>query len=617
MFEPERRALLLDTLRPPAGMIVDRAVGTTFSLDLEALLMAPVTFALFDTRLAESGNPTTLDPLSLLEAVRRHAGRIDLFCQTGQIGLPENYQPIVSYLEESIHSATAPSPHHIFHPKVWVLRYTTPDGAEVSYRLLVLSRNLTFDRSWDTVVQLDGMPTSASIPANQPLADFVLALAGRTVGELPPDRSRAMADLAGELRSVEWELPEGVEEVGFLVGGLDRPVPELDAADRLVILAPFLSPRTLARLGALGKRAVLVSRPESLDRIPMETLETFEEVLQLATDSVESDEAEPGPPSEVLSETAGRVTSGLHAKLFVADRGGRSTILSGSMNATDAGFGGNVELVVEMSGSRSRLGVEKLLGTDSEPSHLRSLLTDYMRTEPDPEEATDEEKAALDLDRLGRRLASMAYTARVDQTDEDSDHYRLRLVAEDVLPTVVGVSVRCWPITLKPDTAAVAMRMGDAVDASYPGLSLTALTSFFCLELIHADPRVTHRIVINARLVGAPEDRHQRVLTAQLRSKGDVLRYLLLLLADVGDVSPAELAAVLGGGGAGDGQGSVPRVPLFETMVRALARHPEALDHINRLVCDLQSTEEGRDLLPDGLDAVWPAIWEARQEVGR
>jgi hypothetical protein len=52
-------------------------------------------------------------------------------------------------------------------------------------------------------------------------------------------------------------------------------------------------------------------------------------------------------------------------------------------------------------------------------------------------------------------------------------------------------------------------------------------------------------------------------------------------------------------------------------MVRALDRRPESLDHIHRLIADLQHTPEGRELLPDGIDEVWPAIWQAREEVGR
>lgn len=160
MLEPEGRHLLLDALRPPTGYVLDRAIGTTFSLDLAALLTAPVGFALLD-REASDGRPTT-DPVALLEAVRRNADRIDIFCQAGLIGLPSQYRPIVSYLESSVHEVTAPRAGAIFHPKVWLIRYRRTDDAPGEHmplkrhRLLCLSRNLTFDRSWDTILRLEG-----------------------------------------------------------------------------------------------------------------------------------------------------------------------------------------------------------------------------------------------------------------------------------------------------------------------------------------------------------------------------------------------------------------------------------------------------------------------------
>ncbi len=90
MLEAEDRQLLLDALRPPAGYALDRAVGTTYSLDLMSLLVAPLAFALFD-REASDGR-LVADPIALLEAVRRNADRIDIFCQAGQIAVPREHR---------------------------------------------------------------------------------------------------------------------------------------------------------------------------------------------------------------------------------------------------------------------------------------------------------------------------------------------------------------------------------------------------------------------------------------------------------------------------------------------------------------------------------------------
>ena len=48
MLRPDNHGLLTTALRPPVGHTLDRAVGTTFSLDLVALTLAQLTFAAHD-----------------------------------------------------------------------------------------------------------------------------------------------------------------------------------------------------------------------------------------------------------------------------------------------------------------------------------------------------------------------------------------------------------------------------------------------------------------------------------------------------------------------------------------------------------------------------------------
>ena len=77
MLGTRERTLLLESLRPPTGYRLRRAVGTSFTLDLMALLTAPLAFTFFDAH-DDDGAPVT-DPVALLEALRRHAEKITLF----------------------------------------------------------------------------------------------------------------------------------------------------------------------------------------------------------------------------------------------------------------------------------------------------------------------------------------------------------------------------------------------------------------------------------------------------------------------------------------------------------------------------------------------------------
>jgi hypothetical protein len=148
MLDPNERTLLFEALRPPENYALDYAIGTTYSLDLIALLSTPLAFALLD-RTNRAGQLVS-DPGVLLNALRRCADRITVFSQAGEVKVPAGHAQLVAFLERCVVEVTAPK-GGVFHPKLWALRYAR-EGYPNRYRVICSSRNLTFDRSWDTVV---------------------------------------------------------------------------------------------------------------------------------------------------------------------------------------------------------------------------------------------------------------------------------------------------------------------------------------------------------------------------------------------------------------------------------------------------------------------------------
>ena len=190
MLAPDNRALLLDALRPPPDHSLDRAVGTTFTLDLEPALMVPLAFSGFRF----DDDP---DPIEIMEALRRMSERLDIFCQAGGISPAAWPSDLVALLEKSIHEVRRPRPGRIFHPKVWVLRFLDSLN-ELCYQLVVLSRNLTASRSWDTVLWVDGKPQGRRpIADNAPLGRFIASLSAFTFVELPAERHSRSTVRAG------------------------------------------------------------------------------------------------------------------------------------------------------------------------------------------------------------------------------------------------------------------------------------------------------------------------------------------------------------------------------------------------------------------------------------
>jgi hypothetical protein len=52
-------------------------------------------------------------------------------------------------------------------------------------------------------------------------------------------------------------------------------------------------------------------------------------------------------------------------------------------------------------------------------------------------------------------------------------------------------------------------------------------------------------------------------------------------------------------------------LPLLEDLLRVLARSPERLREVHRLIEDLKKSPAGRKVLPDGFPEVWEPIWES------
>lgn len=624
MLEPDGRQPLLDALRPPPGYTLDRAVGTTYSLDLAAMLTAPLAFAMFDR--ASADGDLLGDAIALLEAVRRHADRIDVFCQAGQIAPMREHRTIISHVEEAVHPVLPPDPRRIFHPKIWVLRFRSRDDDELRYRFLCLSRNLTFDRSWDTLLRLDGVPAERDA-ANAPLAEFVRSLGRLAVNEIQPPRRDAIDRLATEVESIAWELPEQFRELRFWPLGHDGQErwPFEGRIDRMLVVSPFLTAATLKRLSSGGRRNVLVSRTESLDFVGTAALPSFGEIYALAPHAIanpdpeneaESEEVETSVATESLAEAAERQLEGLHAKCYIADAGSRARVWTGSANATDPAFWGNVEFLVELEGYKHKCGIEATLGGGDGPNPtFRSLLEEYRPSNEEPRKLTEDEQLDLSLDEQRRLVGGLRFTAQV--TDLGGDEYRIDLVGRPARDGqwdhVESLGLRCRPLST-PGAATRLRAEEGALAASFPRLSFEGLTSFFVLTAEATIGRTTREVdfVINAELLGAPADRRQRILAQLLTNRHELMQFLLLLLSGIGDAG--FLMAGQGGKAWADGR-SFGSPALLEPMIRALARDPERLDEIAGLIQELSKTDEGRRLLPDGWELVWGPIWQARSLV--
>lgn len=580
MLAPDDRGRLLEILEPPAGCTLDSAVGVTFSLDLRALLSIPTAFA-FSAGGKVGERDAGLLPLALLQALRTHADKITVFCDAGASHVPgRQHASVFTFLEDCVVPVIAPR-GGAFHPKMWALRFRTPAGDAI-HRVVVSSRNLTFDRSWDTVAVLEesagaGVRLSGAVDLLRAVGSGDLLLPGARVWA-PVERA---ADVAETLQRALFTPPAGFDHMALHALGLSAkqksrsPMPR--EARRALVVSPFLTHAALEQVPTAWSSLTVVSRPDELESaLPVgsderEFVNAFELVPTL------EDEAD--EPTEL---------SGLHAKIWVFDEaGGRSTAMVGSANATSAAFDRNAELLLELGGRTSAMGVASWIDG---PESMSALLQPHAWGDGAPD--SDPVEELLDVVRCD--IARGGLAGVVVPAEDGRYDVAVSLREPAALPAEVSVKMR--PLSL----AAWTSTDGDLLAATFH-LDVQAVTAFFALTI--SVQGAEQQFLLKADLDGVPADREAKVLASLLANSERLVRFLLLLLADPdddrfsGDAQQALEHMWRGGSDA------LPTVPLLEVMARALVRQPHRLDDVDRLMIELEKSDSvDKDLL---------ALWES------
>jgi hypothetical protein len=544
--------------------------------------------------------------------LRRYRDCFTIFCQSGQIRLPPKYPPLLTFLEPCIYDVEPPDKEGIFHPKVWALRFGAEDGS-VRYRVLCLSRNLTFDRCWDTVVALDGELTDRSnaIAANHPLGDFIAALPGLSSRSLPAKRRQGVAKIADELRRVRFTWPEGFDEDNcrFWVAGLDgrAAAPFGSRRDKSLIVSPFLSNSVVQDFIDSSGGTHLVSRPESLQELSPATLKGCDSLHFLAPQLAD------GTNDDVSTVERGEVLDGLHAKLFVIDHGWDASLFSGSFNATVHAFRHNIEFMVELVGKKSRFGVDQFLRQAKGETNFADLLQPYdASTASSPIDLTAQKLD--DLFQAAKRAVAAACPRLVVTPADEPDIFNMSLEwAKSLrLPDAI-IEIRAWPIS---QLANRALPLGSTV--VFPRLSYTGLTPLIAFDVTaRVGEAKGHCVfVMNLTLDGAPTDREDRVLRSLIESRDQLLRYILFLLSagDESAASSGELAGLLQSMN-GATERAAPLPSLLETMLRSLHQGPAQIERVESLLEVLRRGPNESELLSPEFQKIWEPIWDAAKQV--
>ena len=573
-------------LCPPDGYSLDKAIATTYSLDLNALLAVPV--ALFYSQTLEGD--LSGDRLALLEAVRQLSDKVTLFHQAGKVQIPSKYNRLYAYLEDCLIPIVPPSPVDSFHPKVWVIRFKPGKGASskrFKFRLLVLSRNLTFDRSWDLAVNLEGEVTDERQETNTPLVKFVRHLLNQGEVHTGPNKT-----FLQQLGKVEFEVPKGFARINFHpigIPGFTTGVPNY-GPEHLVIVSPFIQDDSLKKYASSSpKEAYLFSRFEELNGVSIEALDDYD-CYHLNPLIVEGERA--------LEDQDDCLSQDLHAKLFVQTKGGLSRWFLGSANATNPASGKrNVEFMVELSGRGSSIQgpvlVDTLLGDDRD----KGIFISYDR--PDKIE-TDTLRKELNkkLRLLENRLVKSGLSGELVPSGNGMNYDLLVgsvLSSKDINDFLVEV------FPMGQESLRQSLKGKPKLKLRFENLTLVDLSRFMGVKISHPNLLESKRFLLQMD-IDLPEERLGKIFSLLLQNQDRFFEYLRFLLAqnlDKESFSPKKK------GRGGDQSKSITIDAVYEDLLVAASRSPRKLKAVEGVLRMLQEESAENVIVPTEFLELW------------
>jgi len=611
ILAPNSRLLLLDSLKPPPGFHVDAAVGTTYTLSLDALLIPPAAWASH----AVAEYVDAVDPILLANTLRLFAERTLVFHQAGFAApFAVGYQALAPFLDEMVFPVVV-APGSTFHPKVWVLRFRNESG-ETGLRVLIGSRNLSLVTTWDVMVRLDSSTDEDGVIDGSPLAAMLRSLPDRSSITMSTARRAMLNDLASDLEATSFQPPAGAQSAEIFAWRGKAPTADVFPAtcEHRLVISPFVGGDLLGDLPPAGQsgRSVLVSRPASLSSIATSrALDSFE-AYTLQTDAAGLDDeavstaAEGEDPAQPLGEREARLGSDLHAKVFAFDDGERATVVLGSANATGAAFANNDEVVVRLSGSADQIGVLQILGeSDAESDDDdRDLDLGMLLESWSPGDETDDpEDDGRFFDTAITAVASVGIDGTCVPAGDDLFELTLQLREQPAVPKRIGVEfsllgradplpqsfLRCEPVCLE--------------------LSLDAITRL--VQARFSDLTGEQRDAVSVLLADfePPPGRHVRALRALLTDKERFLRFLRFLLASSRTNFGADPTASRGASSRSRRRDYrrllVDDGPILEQLLRLLAQHPTELRHLRAVIDEFA---DDQSILPPDFHQLWTAI---------
>ena len=560
-----------DMLNSP-GYEVEYAVGLTYSLDLDALISVPMSFGL----LGESEEIVNKSPAYLLAAIRKSSDKMAVFCNAGNIKVPKESRVVYSLLENCIFQVKQKGS---FHPKLWVVQEKNENGKR-RIRLVVLSRNLTFDDSIDIVVSLTG-DVSGSEHNRKPympvvnLLDWVAKFASKE----KRDMVRKVCDSIRHVNKFIADAPFE-EECEFYTFN-DKLMSQADVMDVIqgtdaIIFSPFIEEKTLEWLFKKARRKILVTRRNFITQ-PVLDMVGKGNVYSVNEGLLDDEET----------------SIDLHAKIYFISKDGYNDLYLGSANATYSAFNRNSELLLRLRFQKNASGYEKFRKAmlEDDDNQFVPVCTSF---------ADDNSIGGKPMeDKVLREVIRNIIGAKVK-------------ISGKMYDTVVSFKKCDWNMPVKIMTLqGVANRANVTItkETVIPGTALKDLSDFYVIT-VGSQVATQVRTIVKIDTEGIPPERDDVLFQSIVDTESKFINYISFLLTE----NPQEYIyneeqqrKLLQRKGASR---ETPVVSsLYEDMLVAMTHHSDRLDVIE------EDIDKFGDKVPESFRQMLEVFKESRKSL--
>lgn len=592
MFKTDENRLNYGSiLAPPVGYQLQKAVGTTYSLDLEALTSIAITLGLSE----ETDSELLHNPISMLHALQRVSDKLVIFCEAGQIKLPSSPSSLCLILEKMVVPVALPKDRKAgiypsFHPKTWVLHYTNGQGESI-YRYIVLSRNLTFDRSWDISIVLESSTKVRQVKKTKPIIHFLEYLRGQ-IKNTVQDASKKKSMIVGLIQELEkvsfaigWKefedsdfdvLPLGIDENAY---PMEEDSLFQDTYNDLVIMSPFVSDKIIEQLGAdksglTDCSRTLITRKSELSKLKEEQVKNYK-LYTLKDVIVDGEDA-------LSDENNEKQKQDIHAKIYLRRKYSDTDLYLGSMNASTSAIYRNVEMMVKLRTKNRYLNgtkfLEEIFGGEAEGKQNPFEESQVVQALEDQDEIEKNQ-----LERMIKDVCRMKGLAVITLND---DRYDVEVTFQS--------EVNSENLILSPLRSNKACRLSKVM--RFENLEMLQLSQFYCLKAIGKNVTIERIIMIPTQ--GMPEDRESAVINSVIKDKKSFMEYIAFVLGDDYILAIMEKKQIGGSGLLNTETEGVPAI--YEKMLKTALEDPGRLKEINYLLSKIKDEaivpEDFRDI---------------------